>query len=383
MKQFFFLFAMLASIAASATVTVTPISVDYSTKAITFKVAWTGTKVPHNNRVWVWVDFCSVNGTTPDNSFSTATISNATRIAGNGTVIYSSTNTRGFFVEYSSATNTGTTVTATLGSPPMGKFNWCAYGSDMPPNATVNAGGGYTIRGTKPFTINGVPGYNSNAFGAGTCITTITDPTGRPDGFAEMPAVTGANSPSRCNAGAVTLSVTASGGITTGNMTYTWTIGSNNYTTTINSYTTGSLSSSVAYTVKVKNANECESSTAGGYITVNSPGTHGQSSSPCGCADGTTECSDGVCKNNTTYTIDGNCSATCDERIVSHYNQCGWTSDGTRPDTSCSTNCGSYQRIGCLCRNLDSSCVNACRDYGGYRGNGTCGGNYCTCWCNK
>jgi hypothetical protein len=239
------------------------------------------------NRVWVWVDFCPVSGTTPANSFSTATISNPTKTGGNGTV--TSATARGFFIEYAGATNAGTTVTAKL-SNASGQFNWCAYGSDYPPNATVNSGGGYTLRGTAPFTINGNLTANSYTFGAGTCITSITDPTGRPDGFASpAPAVGNPNSPSRCNAGAVTLSATVSGGTTTA-MTYTWNVNGTNYTTTTNSYTTASLSSSATYTVKVKNANNCESNTASGNITVNYPGTNGQSSSPCGCATGTVAC---------------------------------------------------------------------------------------------
>jgi hypothetical protein len=66
MKKFSFLFAMLTSVAASATVTVTPLSTDYAAKKVTFKVEWTNTPTaPYNNRVWIWIDFCPVNGVTP------------------------------------------------------------------------------------------------------------------------------------------------------------------------------------------------------------------------------------------------------------------------------------------------------------------------------
>ncbi|MDR3132727.1 MAG: hypothetical protein LBU42_01720 [Prevotellaceae bacterium] len=61
MKKIFFLLAMLASVAANATVKVTPFSTDYSTNKVTFKVEWTGT--PYNHHVWVWVDFCPIAGT--------------------------------------------------------------------------------------------------------------------------------------------------------------------------------------------------------------------------------------------------------------------------------------------------------------------------------
>jgi hypothetical protein len=179
---------MLASVAASATVNVTPLSVDYTNKKVTFKVEWSGTPAPYNNRVWVWIDFCPINGTTPANSFSTATISTAVKTAGNGTVTYSSTNTRGFFMEYASATNSGTTVTATLINA-SGKFNWCAYGSNYPPNATM-ANGTYTLKGSSPFKIT----YNGSSYTETTnkiftlgCIASITDATGCP-GIINYPA---------------------------------------------------------------------------------------------------------------------------------------------------------------------------------------------------
>jgi hypothetical protein len=180
MKKNLFFFAMLASVAASATVTVTPISADYAGKKVTFKVAWTNTPgAPYNNRVWLWIDFCPVTGTTPANSFSTATVSSPAVTAGNGTI--TGATARGFFIAYSAA-NAGTTVTATLGNAPAGKFNWCAYASDCPPTATM-ADGTYTLKGSPPFNIT----YNgssytetaSKTFTLG-CMNAITDATGCP-----------------------------------------------------------------------------------------------------------------------------------------------------------------------------------------------------------
>jgi hypothetical protein len=161
------------------------------------------------------------------------------------------------------------------------------------------------LRGTKPFTINGSQ-VDANTFGAGTCVETITDLTGRPDGFSPKPSLSNPNSPLRCSAGAVTLSVTAGGGTTTA-MTYTWTVGGTPYTTTTNSYTTGSLLASAAYTVKVKNANDCESNTVNGNITVRYPATTGNApDASCGCATGLQNCS-GVCLSNCGATENGNC----------------------------------------------------------------------------
>jgi uncharacterized protein (TIGR02145 family) len=166
MKKTFFFFAMLASVAASATVTVTPISTDYAEKQVTFKVAWTNTpSAPNNNRVWIWIDFCPVTGTQPAATFSPATITSPVKTGGNGTI--SGLNGRGFFIAHA-ATNAGTTITATLSNAPVGKFNWCAYGSDAPPNVTYNNvtynGGTYTFKGTPPFKLVSVDGSQTQEF---------------------------------------------------------------------------------------------------------------------------------------------------------------------------------------------------------------------------
>jgi hypothetical protein len=190
MKKNFFLFAMLAGITTSATVKITPLSANYSTQEVTFKVEWQNASVPYNNRVWVWIDFCPVIGTIPATSFSTATVSNPAKTGGNGTIIGGTS--RGFFIEYANATNAGTTVTATLSNAPVGKFNWCAYGSDFLPNVTAS-GGTYTFRGTPPFTLkdaNGnitqtIPGKTLPATSLTTtpAPVTLTDKTGYPGIF--------------------------------------------------------------------------------------------------------------------------------------------------------------------------------------------------------
>jgi uncharacterized protein (TIGR02145 family) len=179
MKKTFFLFAMLASVAASATVTVNPISTDYAAQKVTFRVAWTGSA--YSNRVWVWIDLCPVSGVT-SSTFQTAVISAASTIS--GSVTYASTNTRGFFV-----TTSPSTVTATL-SNAAGKFNWCAYGSDYPPNVIVN-NGTYTFKGTPPFILTAVNGTTTQTVTGNTLpasaltVTpvTLTDKTGYPGVF--------------------------------------------------------------------------------------------------------------------------------------------------------------------------------------------------------
>ena len=376
MKKLFFLllFPLWGTGGLFAAVTVTPLGADYHTKTVTFKVEWQNSTIPYNNCVWVWIDLCPVSGTTPAMSFSTATVSNPAKTAGNGTI--SGGTTRGFFIEYANATNAGTTVTAVL-SNATGNFNWCAYGSDFPPNAVVNAGGGYTLRGTPPFTINGSQTIDATTFGAGICITSIADLTGRPDGFA-TPALTVSttNPAARCGAGTVTLTAAAGGGTTTA-MTYTWTVGNNNYTTTGNKYTTASLAASAAYSVKVRNANNCESNTASGNITVNLPGNNNQPAhATCGCATGTTNCS-GTCKTTRTYeTNDGVCTGECGLAYTQLRNQC---------DVVIKEKYGTYDAGNqtCLCPAPTANPDIACKEpwYGDY-----CPYSYvsdCEAWCKS
>jgi uncharacterized protein (TIGR02145 family) len=185
MRTKFFFFAMLISVAAGATVKVTPLATDYSIQKVTFKVEWTNLPTaPHNNRVWVWIDFCPITGTTPATSFSTATVSNPTKTGGNGTV--TNATARGFFIEYD-AINAGTTITAVL-SNASGKFNWCAYGSDYPPNVLANTNGSYTLAGTPPFKLTAANGTTTQtinekiiaASDLSLAPVTITDATGYP-----------------------------------------------------------------------------------------------------------------------------------------------------------------------------------------------------------
>ncbi|MDR2358708.1 MAG: hypothetical protein LBD87_02750 [Prevotellaceae bacterium] len=148
MKRFFFLFAMFTGVTASATVTVTPIKTEYAAQKVTFEVKWTGSAV--DNRVWVWIDFCPVSGTSPG-TFAKAVISAATTTA--GSII--DLNGRGFYVTANPAT-----VTATL-SNAAGKFNWCVYGSDAPPKMLSNNNGTLTLGGTPPFVLSDATGSNT------------------------------------------------------------------------------------------------------------------------------------------------------------------------------------------------------------------------------
>ncbi|MDR3134429.1 MAG: hypothetical protein LBU42_10505 [Prevotellaceae bacterium] len=171
MKTILFFFALLAGVTASANVYITPLSTDYTNKTVTFRVEWTGDVA--NNRVWVFVDLCPVDGTT-SGTFTKAVISGATHTAGG--IDASTLPGRGFYV-----TANLTTVSVTL-SNATGQFNWCAYGSGFPPNAKDDGSGGYILRGSLPFTITTTSGaLEVPTYGyTGGVVTALTDATGEP-----------------------------------------------------------------------------------------------------------------------------------------------------------------------------------------------------------
>ncbi|MDR0693926.1 MAG: hypothetical protein LBF81_01320, partial [Prevotellaceae bacterium] len=195
MKKNFFLFAMLASMAASAQrttpVTIANTKVDYSTKTVAFDLSWQGSDATHRDEVWVFVDIQSVTGANTLGSWSPATlVPNATMVTAGSDNQYSSLthtvvdgNTRGVWVKGTAANTTrifAATVKVTLQSGTPAKFNACVYATDYPPNAQITSGsysnGTYTLKGTKPFVINGASTVNSSTYSAAR-ISSITDAT--------------------------------------------------------------------------------------------------------------------------------------------------------------------------------------------------------------
>ncbi|MDR0603620.1 MAG: hypothetical protein LBG80_04875 [Bacteroidales bacterium] len=195
MKSKFFFFAMLASIAASAQrttpVTITNTKVDYATKIVTFDLSWKGSDANHRNEVWVFVDIQPVTGANTLGSWLPATlVPSATTVTADSGNQYSSLtctivsgNIRGVWIKGSAANTTNTfaaTVKVTLASGTPTKFNACAYATDYPPNAASYSGGRYTLKGTKPFVVNGIT-VNDIVYDI-TTIMSLTDATGCPGG---------------------------------------------------------------------------------------------------------------------------------------------------------------------------------------------------------
>jgi hypothetical protein len=173
---------------AQSTVQVENASVNYATKQVTFRVKWTDQSTPeHRNKVWIFVDYQEVNGVNAAASWTPATITGATTVSA-GAV--SEQNARGFYLE-GSITNFESVITVTLSSGTPAKFNWCAYTTDYPPNATIS-NGTYTLKGSAPFLLNGNIPVDATTYSTGQCVTSITDRTGCPGIMDTLPFSAGA-----------------------------------------------------------------------------------------------------------------------------------------------------------------------------------------------
>jgi hypothetical protein len=127
-------------------------------------VSWTNQSTAnHRNKVWVFVDFQPVISPIQKGNWQPATITGTVQKTA-GTV--SEQSNRGFFLE-GTTTGFASTVTVTL-SNVTGKFNWCAYASDYPPNVTYSNvtynGGTYTFKGTPPFKLVSADGSQTQEF---------------------------------------------------------------------------------------------------------------------------------------------------------------------------------------------------------------------------
>jgi uncharacterized protein (TIGR02145 family) len=178
MKKLYFFFLLLPLWGfggiAHASVAVQVLATDFPNKTVTLHVEY---DYAVNDRVWIWIYLCSMQG-----MFQPAEISAAS--ATSGSVLYLSTNTRGFFVTSSPAT-----ITATLSNAPD-PFSCCAYASDTPPSATVD-NWTYTFKGTPPFILTAADGTATQTVSGNTLLASaltitpviLTDETGYSDVF--------------------------------------------------------------------------------------------------------------------------------------------------------------------------------------------------------
>jgi hypothetical protein len=192
MKKFFFFFAMLAGIAASAqNVQVERIGATYtSTPTVKFRVAWTGARTyKHNTKVWVFVDYIPVAGHTPAGTWTRALVASTPTVSSSpaSTATLEAGNNKGFWL-YGVDGNYSATVTVSLTiAADVAQFNWCAYASDYPPNVVIHGNSSYTLHGSRPFVVNDVTLPVNQTTYSGTIIS-FTDATGAPGLF---PAASG------------------------------------------------------------------------------------------------------------------------------------------------------------------------------------------------
>jgi hypothetical protein len=131
------------------------------------------------------------------------------------------------------------------------------------------------LHGSPPFKINNTITETSNTFGAGTCITSITDLTGNPAGIVpDPPSITlsaGSSSQTATQNTALTLKYTtanASGAsLTSGNFPAGVTGSWSNNTYTISG--TPTAAGTFTYTVATTNSQRCNNASKSGTITVN------------------------------------------------------------------------------------------------------------------
>ncbi|MDR0694090.1 MAG: hypothetical protein LBF81_02165 [Prevotellaceae bacterium] len=184
MKTKFFFFAMFVSVVASAqTLNIEITTIDYAKKIATCDLSWTARNATHLSDVWVFVDYTEISGNAPTGVWKPAAITGATvtqNTTGSAVASTVSGNTRGVWIKSTtSGANFTGKIALQLNNVPA-QFNACAYATDYPPNAQITSGsyinGTYTLKGTKPFIINGASTVHSSAYSAGRIIS-ITDAT--------------------------------------------------------------------------------------------------------------------------------------------------------------------------------------------------------------
>ncbi len=178
-----FLFALCTILActlfAANCASTRPVSADYKNGRVTFKLTWTGCdNKTHCNQVWVFIDDQEVRSGLPYGAWEPATITSVYSLT--PAIVSSQTvsgNKQGLWITGSN----GTTATVTLQldkSKMPAQYKWCVFATDYPPNAISYLNGVYTLRGTKPFVINGTT-VDSKTYSAGI-INSITDASGCP-----------------------------------------------------------------------------------------------------------------------------------------------------------------------------------------------------------
>jgi uncharacterized protein (TIGR02145 family) len=280
MKKLYFyvlLLSLWASGGLSAQVSVELIGkISIVPPQVAFTVSWT--KAPYNNKIWVLAQYAKVSAS----GMGAEARAIITEVSATGATASTVTGNRGFWLE-ADGNNGSATVTATLSlADGVENFNWCVYAFDYPPNAVLQSDGTYQLRGSPPFTVNGdklADGVKN--FGAGTCITSITDATDNPEGIVLAVAwYSGGETSQTITVGDAitpitfeTTCTTCITSVTSSGLPYgvsgTWT--SPNYTVSGIPLLTGTYN----YTLTAEDGNACSNASVYGTIKVEAlPGTN-------------------------------------------------------------------------------------------------------------
>ena len=219
---YFFPFWGLGGLLAQSSVSVVPITANYSANppTVTFEVSWPANTrdANHRSKVWVLVDYRRIQNNAYVGGWLRAGISTAhTPTANAGAVSLETGNTKGFWLQGTDGAFAATiTVPVTVDlSGYASQFGWCGVASDRPPYAEEKSTH-YALNGTLPFIIQTIPGDPGSTVSQTTpaydnCIYGLTDATGCPGEWPVMPAITGftTSATTICAGESVTLTATA------------------------------------------------------------------------------------------------------------------------------------------------------------------------------
>ncbi|MDR1681193.1 MAG: hypothetical protein LBS12_05350 [Prevotellaceae bacterium] len=176
-----------------------------TTPTLTFDVTWTtppSATVGSNHRdsIWLFADFRIINADGSVGAWMPASITAATIISGNGTLIDATLPGRGFLLDGAGIAPLNATLRVTLAAPVNQRFNACIYAADWPPNAILQADNTYILNGSSPFVINSAAlPYGQRSYSGNPFIWDLTDATGCPGIWDEPPCKPGRIGPGDCS----------------------------------------------------------------------------------------------------------------------------------------------------------------------------------------
>ncbi|MDR1680524.1 MAG: hypothetical protein LBS12_01905 [Prevotellaceae bacterium] len=271
MKKILFLSILALSLTPAfgqRVVEIRQISTTYgATPTVTFEVYWNTAPVgaKHLDSVWVFVDFQRINAGNVLDSWTPATLTTPVASVSAGTPSYPfQPAARGFYLRGNATGAFTAEVTVALQNLDDAKFNWCAYATDYPPNATLGTAH-YDLHGTPPFVVNGSTLTAGVRTFSGDCITALTDATGCPGILPAPPAtpVLTASPDSICTGDTTTLTATAADAAF-----YSFDDGA---TWITNNSATFSPTTTTEYTIYIKNAAGCTATGAPATVTLVPP----------------------------------------------------------------------------------------------------------------